>query len=442
MRALDETHDPTLRSWVAAANAPGMPFPLQNLPFGVFRRRGEASPFRGGVAIGDRIVDVSDWLARRLIGPEAAIAAAACAGPDLNALAALGPAHWGALRRALSRRLREGGEAPGAEAGLVPMAEAELGLPVTPANYTDFFCSLEHATNAGRVMRPGGAAVNANFRFMPIAYHGRASSLRVSGTPCIRPWGHQQMDPEQPPVFAPTQRLDYETELGFVVGPGNALGAPVPLAEAEDHIFGVCLLNDWSARDIQRFEYQPLGPFLGKSFMSSLSPWIVTLEALAPFRVPARPRSGPDEPAPLPHLHAPANEERGGFAIAVSAALSSAAMRARGVAPVQLGAGEAAWLYWTPGQMLVHHTSNGCDLRPADVLGSGTVSGFGEGERGCLLEITEGGRRPVDLADGERRGFLEDGDEVVLSGRCEQDGFVPIGFGECRGVIYPALREH
>lgn len=433
MTALDATHDPALRCWVASAHEAETDFPIQNLPFGIFRRAGRDEPWRGGVAIGDRIVDLAAWAELGLFeGLAAEAARVAAAGPDLNRFAALGRPYWKALRVALSRLLSASPPPEGAEAALVPMQGAELGLPVTPGDYTDFFCSIEHATNAGRVMRPGQPPVGDNFRWMPIAYHGRASSLRVSGTPCIRPMG-QRRDDANPPVFGPSTRLDYETELGCIVGPGNALGSRVSVAEAEQHILGLCLLNDWSSRDLQRFEYQPLGPFLGKSFMTSLSPWIVTLEALAPFRVPPRPRSGAEEPPPLPHLaHEP--EARAGFDIALAASLAVPGT----AGPARIGAANARWLYWTPAQMLAHHTSNGCDLRPGDVFGTGTVSGFGEGEQGCLLEITANGQRPVRLPSGAERRFLEDGDEVILTARCATPGFVPIGFGCCSGLILPA----
>jgi fumarylacetoacetase len=431
-RTSDATHDPALRSWVEVD--PASHFPIQNLPFGIFRRKGSSEAFRGGVAIGDRIVDLAAWSTLGAFEGEAAKAAAACAGDSLNPLLALGRPAWGALRQALSGLLKAGAQRPGLAEALVPMDAAEMGMPVRPANYTDFFCSLEHAMNAGKVMR-NDASVNPNFRWVPIAYHGRASSLRVSGTPCRRPMGQAQATAGEPPTFGPTQRLDYETELAVIVGPGNALGERIPLAEAEDHIFGVCLLNDWSARDVQRWEYQPLGPFLGKSFITSLSPWIVTLEALAPFRTPARPRQGAEEPAPLPHLADAGNEARGGMGIAVQAAIRTAAMRERGDAPHVVGQGNAASLYWTFAQMVAHHASNGCNLQPGDVLGSGTISGFEPGTRGCLLEATEGGKSPLTLPGGESRAFLQDGDEVVLSARCMRDGAAPIGLGECRGII-------
>jgi fumarylacetoacetase len=433
MSGVDATHDPALRCWVASAHAPGTDFPIQNLPFGVFRPAGSDGPFRGGVAIGDQVVDLRAWSALGLFDGMAAEAAGiAAAGPDLNRFAALGRPHWKALRAALSALLSAPAPPRGAADALLPMAAAEMALPVTPGNYTDFFCSLEHASNAGRVMRPGQPAVGENFRWMPIAYHGRASSIRVGGTPCRRPMG-QGRDGTAPPVFAPTARLDYEAELGCIVGPGNALGERVPVAGAEAHILGICLLNDWSARDIQRFEYQPLGPFLGKSFLTSLSPWVVTLEALAPFRVPPRPRAGPEEPAALPHLAHPADAQAG-FDIALSAWLRSAGAGAA----ARIGTANAAWLYWTPAQMLAHHTSNGCDLRAGDIFGTGTISGFGPGEQGCLLEATANGREPLTLPGGIRRSFLEDGDEVTLTARCERAGQVPIGFGRCSGTVLPA----
>ncbi|WP_426960071.1 fumarylacetoacetase [Muricoccus radiodurans] len=435
MNTLNATHDPSLRSWVPTD--PSSPFPIQNLPFGVFRRRGGNDVFRGGVAIGDRIVDLPAWSALGAFNGLAAEAAAACAGPVLNPLLALGPSHWSALRGALSALLAERAERPRLAEALIPMAEAEVALPVRPENYSDFFCSLEHAMNAGRVMR-NDASVNANFRWMPVAYHGRPSSLRVSGTPCVRPMGQVQAAPGEPPVFVPTRRLDYECELAAIVGPGNALGERIPLSRAESHLFGLCLMNDWSARDVQRFEYQPLGPFLGKSFLTSLSPWIVTLEALAPFRVPARPRQGTEEPPPLPHLSDPANEAAGGLDIAVSATISSPSMREHGAAPTVVGRGNARWLYWTFAQMLAHHTSNGCNLLPGDVLGSGTISGFEPGTRGCLLEASEGGKVPLPLPGNETRTFLEDGDEMVLSAWCRGEGAASIGFGECSGTVMPS----
>lgn len=436
MIEIDATHSPALQCWVSSARELGTDFPIQNLPFGCFRRRGSGETWRGGVAIGNMIVDLAAWLDAGLFeGPAAEAAAAAAGSPDLKKLASLGRRTWTALRAELSALLSATSPPAGAADGLVAMADAEVGLPVKPENYSDFFCSLEHATTAAQVMRPGQIPVADNFRWLPIAYHGRASSIRPSGTPLKRPWGQLRDDPSAPPKYAPTARLDYETELGCIVGPGSELGERISLDQAEEHILGLCLLNDWSARDIQRFEYQPLGPFLGKSFMTTLSPWIVTLEALAPFRVAARPRLGEAEPAPLPYLTSAENERAGGFNIAVSADFSTAAMRNAGSPRVTLGAANASLLYWTPAQMLTHHASNGCDLRPGDLFGTGTISGFGVKERGCLLEITANGRDTVKLPNDESRRFLEDGDSVTLRARCERTGFVTIGFGECQGIV-------
>ena len=432
MTGIDATHDPGLRCWVASAEAEGTDFPIQNLPFGVFRRAGTAEPWRGGVAIGDQIVDLAAWLAHGLFDGPAAVAAAAASQPCLNAFAALGRPHWRALRAALSDLLGGGAAPSGAAAALVPMAAAEMGLPVKPGNYTDFFCSLEHATTAGSIMRPGQNAVGENFRWLPIAYHGRASSLRAGGTPVRRPLGVVREE-GAPPRYVPTARLDYEAELGCLLGPGIGLGERVALERAEEHLLGLCLLNDWSARDVQRFEYQPLGPFLGKSFMTSLGPWVVTLEALAPFRAPPRPRQGAEEPSPLSHL-AHASGALAGFHIEVAALLRPAGA----AAATRIGAADAAWLYWTPAQMLTHHASNGCDLLPGDVLGTGTISGFGVAERGCLMEMTAAGREPITLPGGERRGFLEDGDELTLVAGCRREGFRSIGFGRCAGIVLPA----
>jgi fumarylacetoacetase len=303
-------------------------------------------------------------------------------------------------------------------------------------DYTDFYASIFHATNVGRLMRPD-APLLPNYKWLPVGYHGRASSIVPSGRPVRRPRGQRRTGEAELPVFAPTQMLDYELELAAWVGPGNELGTPVPLATAEEHVFGLTLLNDWSARDVQAWEYQPLGPFLAKSFATTVSPWIVTLEALAPFRAPA-PKRGPNDPALLPHLADGLDRDRGGFEIAVEAWLHTSLMRARGIAPLQLSRGNAIALYWTFSQMIAHHTSNGCNLRPGDVLGSGTLSGGSAGTLGCLLEITRRGKVPLSLPSGETRAFLADGDEVILRGYCDRVGFRRIGLGECRGVVSPA----
>jgi fumarylacetoacetase len=439
-RGIDGTHDPALRSWVAAANRPGADFPIQNLPFGIFRRRGSGEKPRAGAAIGDRILDLAACRAAGFFAGEAEAAADACADASLNRLAGLGPAFTGPLRARISGLLRTGdvriAAAPDWETRLLPPAEAcELFLPLEVGDYTDFYASIHHAENVGRQFRPDQPLL-PNYKHVPIGYHGRASSLVASGTPVRRPWGQLAPGPgEAVPAFAPSRVLDYETELGLIVGRGNVLGEPIPIGAAEDHFFGVCLLNDWSARDIQKWEYQPLGPFLAKNFASTLSPWIVTWEALAPFRAAAAPRPAGD-PAPLPHLEP--GPGPAALDVVVEAFLITPAMREQGLPPARLGRSRARDLYWSPAQLLAHHASNGCNLRPGDVLGTGTISGPAEENLGCLLEKTEGGKRPLPLPDGGTRRFLEDGDEVILAGRCEAEGFVPIGLGECRGVILPA----
>lgn len=432
---LNETHDPSLVCRVEAANAESCEFPIQNLPFGAFCRPDEDGE-RVGVAIGDAIVDLFASLeAGAFAGDEsAAEAARACSGPTLNPLMAMEPRFASALRLALSRRLRAGAGSPGLV--LVPVAETELTLPVDIGDYTDFYCSIDHATNVGRMLRPDNPLM-PNYTWLPVGYHGRSSSVVLSGRPVRRPKGQVKKPEAAAPTFAASASLDYELELGFFVGPGNELGRPVGLDESEDRIFGFCLLNDWSARDIQAWEYQPLGPFLAKSFQTSISPWIVTREALAPFRVPARPHSA-EENAPLPHLDSTRNRELGGVDLELEVYLLTDKMRAAGAPPCRLSRGNARQLFWTPAQMLAHHSSNGCNLRPGDLLGSGTVSGPEKENRGCLLELTWRGAEPLTLPDGEERKFLLDGDEVILRGRCARPGFRAIGFGECRGLVLPA----
>jgi fumarylacetoacetase len=432
---MDKTHDPALRAWVASANEPGAAFPIQNLPFGVFRRAGSADRFRIGIAIGDRILDLAACAEAGVF--DTAELRAVCAEPDLNALMALGRPAARAIRAQVSALLQEG-TAPDAlraraAAWLHAMLDAELALPARIGDYTDFYASIFHATNVGRLFRPDNPLL-PNYRWVPIGYHGRASSIVVSGHAVRRPSGQRGRPSDQAPTFGPSEKLDYEAELAIFVGSGNPLGSPVPLGEAEDHVFGMCLLNDWSARDVQSWEYQPLGPFLGKSFATTISPWVITIDALDPFRVPAATR--PDEaPAPLPYLSDAREQARGAFAVTVDVTLSSAAMRAAGIAPMRISRSCAADLYWTFGQMLTHHASNGCNLRPGDLLASGTVSGAADDARGCLLEVTKNGAAPLTLPTGESRRFLEDGDEVILSGRCERAGARPIGLGECRGRI-------
>ena len=431
---MNETHDPALESWVASANAPNHDFPLQNLPFAVFRRAGRGEAWRGGVAIGDAIVDLAACRALGSFDGEAARAVAAASGDGLNALMGLGPGPASALRLALSRALRRG--APEALATcLVAQADGEYALPARIGDYTDFYTSVHHATRVGALFRPD-APLLPNYKWVPIGYHGRSSSIGVSGQGVRRPWGQTMAPGGTAPTVGPSARLDYELELGVFVGAGNALGEPVPLDDAESHVFGLCLLNDWSARDVQGWEYQPLGPFLAKNFATTLSPWLVTMEALEPFRDAwTRPEG---DPAPLPYLDSPAHRARGAIDISVSAALSSAPMRARGEPPAVLSRSSFRHAYWSVAQMVAHHTVNGCNLQPGDLLGTGTQSGPDESESGSLVELTRGGRQPLTLPDGTPRTFLQDGDLVRFSAWCEREGARRIGFGVVDGTVLPA----
>ncbi|HUP53798.1 MAG TPA: fumarylacetoacetase [Longimicrobiales bacterium] len=433
-REIDQTHDGGLTSWVASANEPGADFPIQNLPFGAFRRsEGEQ---RIGVAIGDRVLDLRALAERGLLGSIDADVPGACRAPLLNDLMALGPMAWKALRGRLSELLSNEDERSGVEPCLVATTEVAMAVPARVGDYTDFYASAHHATNVGRLFRPDEPLL-PNYKWVPIGYHGRASSIVVSGHPVRRPVGQRRPGAGGTPPFGPSEMLDYEVEVGVFVGPGNELGAPMPVAEAEEHIFGVCLLNDWSARDIQAWEYQPLGPFLSKSFATTVSPWIVTMEALAPFRGPAFERDAGD-PAPLPYLADGVDLRGAGVDVAVEAYLETRRMRDEGLAEVRLSRATTLDLYWTFAQMLAHHASNGCNMRPGDLFGSGTVSGAAADARGCLLEITRRGEEPVTLSSGETRTFLEDGDEVILRGSCAREGFRRIGLGECRGRVLRA----
>jgi fumarylacetoacetase len=436
MSLLNETHDAGLRSWVESANAAGCDFPIQNLPFASFRRRASAEAFRCGVAIGDQIVDLAALAAAGIFSGDAAAAAQAGAQPQLNALMALGPAAASALRLALSRALREGAPEQAALAAcLVPQAEAEYGLPARIGDYTDFYTSVHHATNIGRQFRPDNPLL-PNYKWVPIGYHGRASSIGVSGQAFRRPQGQTFAPGATQPAFGPCQRLDIELELGVFIGQANELGDPVTISAAEDHVFGICLLNDWSARDIQGWEYQPLGPFLSKNFATTISPWIVTLEALAPFRVAfERPES---DPQPLPYLDSEANRREGSLDIELEVLLQTPSMRDHGQAAASIVRTSYRHAYWTVAQMVTHHTVNGCNLQPGDLLGSGTLSGPTLDQAGALIELTTGGRHPLALPNGETRTWLEDGDSVVIRGWCEKPGAARIGFGECLGTVLPA----
>jgi fumarylacetoacetase len=439
--SIDPTNDPALRSWVQTANLRGADFPIQNLPFGVFRRAGTREAPRVGVAIGAAILDIAACLAAGLFDDDSAArtAAAACAMPTLNELMSRGPSARRALRQALSALLADSVAAHRrqiAEHALIPQHEAELFLPAQIGDYTDFYASVHHATNVGSMFRPDQPLL-PNYKWVPIGYHGRASSIVVSGTPVRRPMGQRKGPNDDVPSVGPSRSLDYELELGAFVGTGNVLGEPIPMARADDHLFGLCLLNDWSARDLQAWEYQPLGPFLAKNFASTISPWVVTLEALEPFRAPLAPRAEGD-PAPLPYLTDRADQERGGFAITVETWLRTARMQEAGEPAVRITQGQATDLYWSMAQMLVHHASNGCNLRAGDLLGSGTISGRSPESRGCLLELTWRGAEPITLPNGETRAFLQDGDEVQITAFAERDGAVRIGFGVCSGVVLPA----
>jgi fumarylacetoacetase len=431
----DETHDPSLRSWIESANDGKTDFPIQNLPLGVFRAAGDERA-RVGVAIGDRVVDLarlSDDGLLRGVGDEAKVFHG-----SLNALMAAGPDLRRALRGRLSELLREGNDelARRSEA-LLARGDVELLLPAAVGDYTDFYAGIEHAQHVGAMLRPDEPLL-PNYKHVPIAYHGRASSVVVSGTPVRRPHGQTLPDDGASPRFGPTRALDYEVEVGFWIGPGNPLGQAIPIGRAEAHLFGFCLVNDWSARDVQTWEYRPLGPFLAKSFATTVSPWVVTTEALAPFRAPAYERAAGD-PAPLAYLSSEEDRQRGAIDMTLEAHLRTARMRADGLAAARLSRVSFRQMYWTPAQMVAHHTSNGCNLRPGDLLGSGTVSGPTRESLGCLLELTRRGADPIELPNGETRRFLEDGDEVVLRGFCERPGFVRIGLGECRGTITAAV---
>ncbi|MDE2049727.1 MAG: fumarylacetoacetase [Gammaproteobacteria bacterium] len=435
--APDPTHDPRLRSWVASANVPGCDFPIQNLPFGVFRRAGGGESFRCGIAIGDCVLDLG---ALDMLGPFEGLGAealAACAEPSLNRLMALGRQSWAALRRGVSACLREG--APrAAELGtaLIRRSEAEFTLPARIGNYTDFYASIHHATAVGRLFRPDQPLL-PNYKWVPIAYHGRASSIVVSGQEVRRPRGQILPRGAERPQLAPSARLDFELEVGVLIGTGNSLGCPVPIAEAEEHVFGLCLLNDWSARDLQAWEYQPLGPFLAKSFATTISPWVVTLEALAPYRLPwSRP---PEDPQPLPYLEGAQLRAGGAIDLHLEVALETQAMRAARAAPQPLARTNFRHSYWSVAQMVAHHTVNGCNLEPGDLLGSGTQSGPEPEEAGSLLELTQGGQRAIRLASGEARTFVEDGDRVILRGWCERPGCARIGFGEASGTVLASI---
>jgi fumarylacetoacetase len=436
---INETHDPNLKSWVESANDPETDFPIQNLPFCAYSRptwsNGEK---RLGVAIGDFIFDLEDafhvgdfpvinWhLFEDYRG-------------SLNQYAFLGTEAISAIRKELVRLLNlevEKEKREKIEKFLIPRSDANFQRHFNIRDYTDFYCSIYHATNVGSMFRPDNPLL-PNYKYVPIGYHGRASSIVISGTDIKRPHGQNRSDAEKSPVFIPCKNLDYEMEVGFFVGQGNELGSPIPISEAEEHIFGLCLVNDWSARDIQAWEYQPLGPFLAKNFATTISPYVVTMEALAPFRTPAFERPEGD-PEPLDYLSDDNNQKFGGIDLNLEVYIETQKMRDEKIAPHMLSRSNMKDLYWTIGQMLTHHASNGCNLQTGDLMATGTISGKEKSERGSMLELSWRGTEPIDLPSREQRRFLEDGDEIIMKGYCEREGFRRIGFGECRGRILPA----
>ncbi|MDO8652652.1 MAG: fumarylacetoacetase [Undibacterium sp.] len=434
---LNETHDAALRSWVSSANTGNTDFPLQNLPYGVFRRRGSEQPFRLGVAIGEQILDL---VAARVAGIFSALENQAfdraILSDSLNGLMNLPPAVWSSLRLTLSRALRDGATQQAALAScLLAQLDAEYTLPAQIGDYTDFYTSLHHATAVGKLFRPDNPLL-PNYKWVPIGYHGRASSIAVSGQEFRRPLGQTMPPGASAPVFGPAKRMDYEMEIGIFIGNGNALGEAIAINDAEQHVFGLCLLNDWSARDMQAWEYQPLGPFLAKNFASTISPWVVTLDALAPYRK-AWSRDTAD-PQPLPYLESNDLRDSGAFDIELEVLLQTEKMRSEGMPPQRLSLSNFSHSYWTVAQLVTHHTVNGCNLRAGDLLGSGTQSGPLPEEAGSLLELTEGGKKPINLANGEQRVFIADGDRIIMRGWAQKAGSARIGFGEVSGTLLPA----
>ena len=445
MNLLDATHDPALRSWVASANAEGTDFPIQNLPFGRFRTADDAA-VRVGIAIGDAVLDLQAVEAvrrSRSLGEtaqELATWLAPLAAGDLNAFMALGPAARRGLRAWLSAALAEGSALQNVlQSCLRAQADCTMQLPCSVGDYTDFYTGIHHATTVGKLFRPDNPLL-PNYKWVPIGYHGRASSLVVSGTPIKRPVGQLKAPTAELPTVGPCQRLDYELELGALIGTGNAQGEPIPLSQADDHLFGLVLLNDWSARDVQAWEYQPLGPFLAKNFASTVSPWVVTMEALAPFRTAfSRPAVDGGDPGTLPYLEGEANRAQGAFDLTLEVWLQTTRMRDTGTPAVRLTRGrwtDAAW--WTLAQLVTHHAMGGCNLQPGDLLGTGTLSGPRADQAGSLLELTGGGKTPITLPGGETRTFLQDGDTVTLKAWGEKPGARRIGLGSCSGTVLPA----
>lgn len=441
--ALNETHDAQLRSWVTSANQPDCDFPIQNLPFAIFRRQGDASsanPFRIGVAIGEQILDLK-------LAHQASIFSAlalqstefdhAITSDTLNALMNLGSEVWSAVRLTLSRALRsDAAQQSSLAAALVAQQDAEYALPAQIGDYTDFYTSIYHATAVGQLFRPDNPLL-PNYKWVPIGYHGRSSSIGISGQSFHRPLGQTMPPGASAPNFGAAKRIDYEMEVGVFMGTGNPLGTAIPVEQAEQHVFGLCLLNDWSARDIQAWEYQPLGPFLAKNFATTISPWIVTLEALAPYR--SAWQRNPEDPQPLPYLNTPTLYDSGAFDLQLEVQIQTAKMHSAGIAPQRLSLSNFRHAYWTVSQLIAHHTVNGCNLRPGDLLGSGTQSGPTPEEAGSLLELTKGGKQAILLENGEQRLFMEDGDSIIMHGWAQRDGLARIGFGQVEGKLLSKL---
>lgn len=423
METCNATLNPSLRSWVTTANLSGSDFPIQNLPFGRFRTI-STEPWRIGVAIGDMVLDLK---AAELINHS-----------DMNQLLAMKKEDRVALRIAISNGLKEDASVNRSafEQSLFKQSSVEIGMPCEVGDYTDFYVGIHHATAVGKLFRPDNPLL-PNYKWVPVGYHGRSSTLNVSGTSFPRPCGQIKVADTDAPIFQPSARLDFELEIGVVIGQGNKQGQPIAIEKAEDHVFGLTLFNDWSARDIQAWEYQPLGPFLSKNFASTLSPWIVTMEALSPFRQEFKRPDG--EPQPLAYLSSEVNSLQGAFDVKLEVLIQTEAMRKAGLPFERLtysNFNEAA--YWTVAQMVTHHTINGCSLRSGDLFGTGTLSGPKPEQAGSLLELTQGGKKAITLSNGEKRIFLQDGDCIALKGWCEKSGAVRIGFGECIATVMPA----
>ena len=433
---INETHDPKLQSWVASANLADQDFPIQNLPFAVFKRTGTSENFRAGVAIGDQIVDLAALHAAQVFGEQLNVVLATCAHDKLNSFMALGKDAWSSLRLALSKALRAGSEAQATlEACLVPQADVQYSVPARIGDYTDFYTSIHHATNIGKLFRPDNPLL-PNYQWVPIGYHGRSSSIDVSGQQFHRPKGQLKPPTAEVPVLEACKRLDYELEVGIYIGQGNELGAPIEIGHAEDHVFGLCIFNDWSARDIQAWEYQPLGPFLSKSFASTISPWIVTMEALAPYRSAwSRPA---DHPQPLAYLSSESNSTSGAVDLNLEVLIQTEQMRAEDTPPSSIANSNFVDSYWSIAQMVAHHSVNGCNLDAGDFFGSGTQSGDSPDQVGSMMESSNGGKQAITLNNGEQRIFLEDGDAVIMRGYCAREGLARIGFGEAIGTVLPA----